>query len=438
MDLFNAILDSITAPGAPTPEGDATIPPPVALTPAVRCVLDQVKHSQRVSLGALVKEATAVLYVLKSRLPAGVKPAKGYELRVTPDGGARREPPAAADRSPVATTLLAAPEFTWYHPRGWNPNLFPHLNKDDSLSTQQAQWLSDIKANAVAYWFPNAAAVRSTTFLVWDGFSGEESSLTAYNGEPSYYPPEAPQSSKREFTAFCAAHGFSVGECVRPTVLDQVGHTQLYPADPMALIRQKVAAAVADGVTRFWMDSFLKGDEGQPAATGNRFFTKAEVAGLAADFPQCQFYVEWWDPENYPDIPNVWGYHDPAGVPGVAGYDPDAGVLPFDVPDDLAWDAHLIYYDDDRVDPRNPAIAAGLAAAFRRGARPTLYVGPNFAMANGLFTDDQRARIYAIWLDNYPGAPGEGQQVMVAEHVLSFEKAGGLSHYQVFLREQKP
>ena len=39
---------------------------------------------------ARIKDATAVLFVLKAKLPAGVKPARGCELRATQDGGTQQ------------------------------------------------------------------------------------------------------------------------------------------------------------------------------------------------------------------------------------------------------------------------------------------------------------------------------------------------------------
>lgn len=90
MATDNATLDAIAAAGTPTPAGDATFGTPTVLSPAAECSFQNVKYSQRVSLGALIKDATAVLYVRKSQLPAGVAPKKGNELKVTPVGSTQQ------------------------------------------------------------------------------------------------------------------------------------------------------------------------------------------------------------------------------------------------------------------------------------------------------------------------------------------------------------
>lgn len=83
MNLFNATLAGLTAPNPPTTGGDVTYPSPTSIS--VRCILDGVKQSQRIALGAVIQDATAVLYVLKARL-GNLKPARGQEVRVLLDG----------------------------------------------------------------------------------------------------------------------------------------------------------------------------------------------------------------------------------------------------------------------------------------------------------------------------------------------------------------
>ena len=84
MTLSNATLSAITAPAAADKFGDRVVPAPATIS--VRCVLADVKQSQRIAMGATIQGATAVLYVLKANL-GNLKPARGSEIRVTIDGG---------------------------------------------------------------------------------------------------------------------------------------------------------------------------------------------------------------------------------------------------------------------------------------------------------------------------------------------------------------
>jgi hypothetical protein len=328
---------------------------------------------------------------------------RGDVVRVRMDTHEKRSTPSAATCSGAVKQ-----DYAYFHPRRWNPNIFPHLNRTAPVETQQAQLLSDLKAYSLAQLFPHAEAIGADLVLFWDGFNGWEHPEITLNGDPSYYPPEFTQAMKREYTAWCLSHGFRCGECIRPTVRDAVNLTQLYPADPQALYNQRVAASIADGCSGWWFDSSLFGTEGQTPLEANQFFPKPGIAAMAAAHPDCEFFFEWYDHANYADIPNLWAWHDPAGTPGVVGYNPDAGYLPSDVPDDPAWDAHGIYYADQRVDPRDPVQRAALAASYARGARIFLYAGADFDPGTGYSTGAQRADLYALWLANYRGASSAG------------------------------
>jgi hypothetical protein len=79
-DLANCTVVGITSPGASTPGGSVTFPASTAI--AVPAVIDQVRYSRRVTLGAVIQDATAALFLLKDKLPAGVKPKRGDEVRL--------------------------------------------------------------------------------------------------------------------------------------------------------------------------------------------------------------------------------------------------------------------------------------------------------------------------------------------------------------------
>jgi hypothetical protein len=86
VNLRNCTITGITAPNPPTAGGKITWPAAVAMT--VRALQSGITSRQVDTLGQRIKDATAVLLVFKSDLPAGLKPGRGYELRFTPDGAA--------------------------------------------------------------------------------------------------------------------------------------------------------------------------------------------------------------------------------------------------------------------------------------------------------------------------------------------------------------
>lgn len=85
--ISNATITVLTPPGAPDKSGKIGYAPPKPPDLTVRAALCEPTHGQRIAMGALLKDVTAVLYVLKSALPAGTRPAPGYEVRVKLDGG---------------------------------------------------------------------------------------------------------------------------------------------------------------------------------------------------------------------------------------------------------------------------------------------------------------------------------------------------------------
>lgn len=84
--ISNATITSLIAPGAPDKSGKIVYAPPKPPDLTVRAALCEPTHGQRIAMGAMLKDVTAVLYVLKSAL-AGTRPAPGYEVRVKIDGG---------------------------------------------------------------------------------------------------------------------------------------------------------------------------------------------------------------------------------------------------------------------------------------------------------------------------------------------------------------
>jgi hypothetical protein len=82
--IENATVSAITAPNPATAGGDVTFPAPTPIS--VRAVLDEPTTAQRIALGQVIADATAVLFVLKSQL-GNLKVARGYEVRVRVDGG---------------------------------------------------------------------------------------------------------------------------------------------------------------------------------------------------------------------------------------------------------------------------------------------------------------------------------------------------------------
>jgi hypothetical protein len=86
VNLRNCTITGITAPNPPSTGGKVTWP---AATPiSVRGLHAGITQQQVNTLGQRIKDATAMVVVMKNELPAGVRPGRGYELRFTPDGGA--------------------------------------------------------------------------------------------------------------------------------------------------------------------------------------------------------------------------------------------------------------------------------------------------------------------------------------------------------------
>src|SRR6266487_1870624 len=52
----------------------------------VDCVIDAVKSGQRFTLGAVISEATAVMYLMREEIPAGTAIEKGYRVLAQLDG----------------------------------------------------------------------------------------------------------------------------------------------------------------------------------------------------------------------------------------------------------------------------------------------------------------------------------------------------------------
>lgn len=85
MNLRNCTITGITAPSAPTTGGKVTWP--AATQISVRGLHAGITQQQVNTLGQRIKDATAMVLILKNDLPAGVKPGRGNELRFTPDNG---------------------------------------------------------------------------------------------------------------------------------------------------------------------------------------------------------------------------------------------------------------------------------------------------------------------------------------------------------------
>lgn len=81
MLIDNATLDRIVTPAVPDADGGTT--PGAATDLAIRCTLDAPQRRHQFDVGALVKDVTAVVYVMASDLAA--RPAEGARLLVTPD-----------------------------------------------------------------------------------------------------------------------------------------------------------------------------------------------------------------------------------------------------------------------------------------------------------------------------------------------------------------
>jgi hypothetical protein len=84
--IHNATLQRIDTQQPATAGGSVAYATGAAI--AVRCTLDQPSFAQRTALGAVIAQATAVLYVRKADLTAGTVPAKGNRLSVQVDGDA--------------------------------------------------------------------------------------------------------------------------------------------------------------------------------------------------------------------------------------------------------------------------------------------------------------------------------------------------------------
>lgn len=83
--ITNGTITSYAAASGATPEGAVTWGTPVALS--ARCFLGDVTGKQRDTLGAVIKDATAVAFVAKAHLVAsGVVPDKGAKVTATLDG----------------------------------------------------------------------------------------------------------------------------------------------------------------------------------------------------------------------------------------------------------------------------------------------------------------------------------------------------------------
>jgi hypothetical protein len=85
VNLTNATLVSL-APATTNAAGRTTFG--AATTLNARCVLDDVTRAQQIALGAKLGNASAVLYVLKSELPAGTTPDRGQQAIAVVDGAA--------------------------------------------------------------------------------------------------------------------------------------------------------------------------------------------------------------------------------------------------------------------------------------------------------------------------------------------------------------
>lgn len=53
---------------------------------AAPCVLDSVKSQQRFTIGAAISDATAVMYIMRERIPIGTVIEKGYRVVVQLEG----------------------------------------------------------------------------------------------------------------------------------------------------------------------------------------------------------------------------------------------------------------------------------------------------------------------------------------------------------------
>jgi len=300
---------------------------------------------------------------------------------------------SASDVWPIATQFLAGTQYrSPTNPRGWNPVIFPGFTTAAPLAEQQSTWLNGFTSYMTNTGFPRGRAVRARGWIFWDGFTGQEFPELLWDGDPEYEVPEVPRSSVQAALAFCAANGQPGGMTIRPTIRNQAELSQKYGPDPMATYRAKLTRAVADGGRFFWFDSSLKGSEGQTYLEATQYFTQSEAAALSAEYPDAYMVWEWYH-ETYKPVPRLRAYHDP-------GY----GYLPSDVPDDDSWDAYAQFYFGNTTNPRDPAQAAVLAAQFRRGARLLLYCGADFELEGqpGYTTDQQRADLWALWLQNYP------------------------------------
>lgn len=76
--IVNARVTRVDAPAAPSVSGEPAWTNGAAI--AVEATLDQPTGSQKLALGADIKDATAVLYVLWSEMPAAGSIVAGYRV----------------------------------------------------------------------------------------------------------------------------------------------------------------------------------------------------------------------------------------------------------------------------------------------------------------------------------------------------------------------
>jgi hypothetical protein len=83
--IENATISAITPAGAPDRTGKIVYASPTAIS--VRANFGQASTYQQSTNPQLYEKSAGVLRVLKSKLPAGVAPTDGCQIRVTVDGG---------------------------------------------------------------------------------------------------------------------------------------------------------------------------------------------------------------------------------------------------------------------------------------------------------------------------------------------------------------
>lgn len=296
--------------------------------------------------GGAVSDGAGVVFV---RLPVGA-----------PASGAGAEPIGYVT---LAGYAFADPDTNL---RGWaTGSIFPGYTDAADLATRRATWLDGITAYYRDVVIPIAAAAGIGAVIVHDGYNGQQyPHPISYNGDPSFYVPEAPQASVQAAVDQLLAAGLAAGTIIRPTIFDDTGvasgaYGQPYGPDAVQTVRDKIAAWYALGGRWVYLDSSVKDET-------LTLFTPEDVAGWAAEFPGVRIIFEWYNPLFAP-LAGMTALHQPN--PG--GYLQVGGML-----ETPAWDAYGHYWLDVSNDSATDADdVARLSAAYARGARAYLYCG---------------------------------------------------------------